>query len=115
MFVTYGKRKKVINPLPVLCLNPSYGNIKDVSNDSDFLGGFNDETDIDDDTANEIARELWLDILTDSNGDSSLIVTTSQYMNLLQSQTTEFVYEFATDCNGKVNGLVWQTATMCSQ
>ncbi len=35
-------------------------------------------------------------------------------MNLLQSQTTGFVYEFATDCNGKVNGLVWQTATLRS-
>ena len=34
-------------------------------------------------------------------------------MNLLQSQTG-FIYEFATDGNGKVNGLVWQTATMRS-
>ena len=72
----------------VLHLDPSYDNLKDASNNSDFLGGIDDEIDIDDDTGNEIARELWLDILTDSKGDSSWIVTFSQYMILLQSQTT---------------------------
>jgi hypothetical protein len=41
-------------------------------------------------------------------------VTFSQYMNLLQSQTTGFTYEFAMDGNGKVNVLVRQTATMHS-
>jgi hypothetical protein len=100
--------------VPVLCLNPSYENFKVASNDSDFLGSIEDEIEIEDDTGNEIARELWLEILTDSNGDSSLIVTFSQYMNLLQSQTTGFMYEFTTDSYGKVNGLVWQTATMHS-
>jgi hypothetical protein len=84
------------------------------ANDQDFLGSINDEIDIDDDTANEIARELWLDILTDSTGDSSLIVTFSRYMNLLQYQTTRFMYEFAMDGNGQVNGLLWQAATMRS-
>jgi hypothetical protein len=107
-------RKKVNNPVPVLCLNPSYENFKVASNDSDFLGGIDDEIDIDDDTANEIAREFWLEFLTDINSDSSSIVTFLQYMSLLQSQTTEFVYEFATDSYGKVDGLVWQTATMRS-
>ncbi len=106
--------KKVNNLVPVLHLNPSYENFKVASNDSDFLGGIDDEIEIDDDTANEIARELWLEILTDSNGDSSWIVTFLQYMNLLQSQTTGFIYEFATDSYGKVNGLVWQTTTMRS-
>ncbi len=99
-------RKKVNNLVPVLRLNPSYENFKVASNDSDFLGGIDDEIEIDDDTANKIARELWLEILTDSNGDSSLIVTFLQYMNLLQSQTTGFIYEFATDSYGKINGLV---------
>ncbi len=61
--------------MPVLCLNPSYENFKVASNDSDFLGGIDDEIEIDNDTPNEIARELWLEILTDINGDSSLIVT----------------------------------------
>ena len=105
--------KKERHQTSVCNLNPSNENFKDASNDSDFLGGIN-EIDIDDDMANEIARELWLDILSDANCDSSSIVTFSQYMNLLQSQTTGFVYEFATDYNGKVNGLVWQTATMRS-
>ena len=87
MCITYGKN--VINLLPVLRLNPSNENFKDASNDdSGFLGGIEDEIEIDNDTANEIARELWLDILTDSKGDSSWIVTFSQYMILLQSQTT---------------------------
>ena len=82
-------RKKVINLLPLLRLNLSYENFKDASNDdSGFLGGIEDEIEIDNETANEIARELWLDILTDSNSDSSWIVTFSQYMILLQSQTT---------------------------
>jgi hypothetical protein len=49
----YCIRKKVMNLLPVLCLNPSYDNFKEAANDQDFLGGINDEIDIDDDTANE--------------------------------------------------------------
>ena len=67
----------VMNLLPVLRLYPSNENFKEAVNDKDFLGDIDDEIDIDDDTANEIARELWLDILTDSNDDSSLIVTFS--------------------------------------
>ncbi len=86
----------------VLHLDPSYDNLKDASNNYDFLGGIDDEIDIDDDTGNEIARELWLDILTDSNGDRSSIVTFSQYMNLLEFQTTGFIYGFATDGMGKL-------------
>jgi hypothetical protein len=35
-------------------------------------------------------------------------------MDLLQSQSTGFIYEIATDKNGKVNAVVWQTATMRS-
>jgi hypothetical protein len=63
-----------MNLLPVLHLNPSYDNFKEANNDQDFLGGIDDEINIDDDTANEIARELWLNILTESTGDSTLIV-----------------------------------------
>ncbi len=64
-----------MNLLPVLRLNPSYDNVKEAANYHDFLGGIDDEINIDDGTANEIAREFWLDILMDSTGDSSLIVT----------------------------------------
>jgi hypothetical protein len=78
-----------MNLLPVLRFNPSYENFKEAANDKDFLGGIDDEIDIEDDTANEIARELWLDTLTDSNGDSSLIVTFSHYMNLLQLRSLD--------------------------
>ena len=107
-------RKKEMNLLPVLRLNPSHISFKEAANVSVFLGGIDDEIDIDNDTVNKIARDLWLDILSDSSGDSSSIVTFSQYMNLLQSQSTGFIYEFATDKNGYVNGVVWQTATMRS-
>ncbi len=59
-----------MNLLLVLHLNSSYENFKEFANDQDFLGAINDVIDTDDDTANEIARELWLDILTDSTCDS---------------------------------------------
>jgi hypothetical protein len=69
----------------VLRFNPSYNLSKEAANVSAFLGGMDDEIDIDNDTANKIARDLWLDILSDSSRDSSSIVTFSQYMDLLQS------------------------------
>ena len=78
-------RKKEMNLLPVLRLNPSHVSFKQAANVSVFLGGIDDEFDIDNDTANKIARDLWLDILSDSSRDSSSIVTFSQYMDLLQS------------------------------
>jgi hypothetical protein len=96
-----GIKRKTSDPsLPVLRFNPSYDLSKEAANVSAFLGGIDDEIDIDNDTANKIARDLWLDILSDSSGDSSPIVTFSQYMDLLQSQSTWFIYEFATDKNG---------------
>jgi hypothetical protein len=98
----------------VLRFNPFYDLSKEAANDFAFLGGIDDEIDINNDNANKIARDLWLDILSDSSGDSSSIVTFSQYMDLLQSQSTGFIYEFATDKNGYVYGVVWQTATMRS-
>jgi hypothetical protein len=97
-----GIERKTSDPsLPVLRFNPSYDLSKEAANISAFLGGIDDEIDIDNDTANKIARNLWLDtIISDSSGDSSPIVTFSQYMDLLQSQSTWFIYEFATDKNG---------------
>ncbi len=62
-----------MNLLPLLRQNPSYDSLKEAANVSAFLGGIGDEIDIDNDTANNIARDLWLDILSDSNGDSSSI------------------------------------------
>ncbi len=84
----------------MLRFNPSHDLSKEAANVSAFLGGIYDEIDIDNDTANKIASDLWLDILSDSSGDSSSIVTFSQYMDLLQSQSTGFIYGFATDENG---------------
>ncbi len=103
-----------MNPLPVLRFNPSHDSFKEAANISAFLGGRDDEIDIDNNTTKKVARVLWLDILSDSSGDSSSIVTFSRYIDLLQSQSTGFIYEFETDRNDKVNGVVWQTATMRS-
>ena len=62
-----------MNLLPLLRQNPSYDSLKEAANVSAFLGGRDDEIDIDNDTTKKVARVLWLDILSDSNGDSSSI------------------------------------------
>ncbi len=81
----------------MLRFSPSYDLSKEAANVSVFLDGIDDEIDLDNNTANKIARDLWLDILSDSSGDSSSIVTFTQYMDLFQSQSTGFIYELATD------------------
>ncbi len=48
-------RKKDMNPLPVLRFNPSHDSLKEAENISAFLGGRDDEIDIDNDTTKKIA------------------------------------------------------------
>ena len=79
--------------------------------DGVFLDGIDNDFDLDDDHATQLATELWLEILGGNGNDSDAIINIQQYMELISSKAKGFVYAFASDSDGKANGLVLQTAT----
>ena len=57
-------RTKVKEMTPILRANPEYESFKEHANDSALLDGLDDELDIGDDLASELARDLWLEVHT---------------------------------------------------
>ena len=105
-------RAKVMKLIPVLRANSEYEQFKEAANDSELLTGIDNELDIDDDMAHQLAKPTWLDLLQETGDDSGSIVTFIQDLDLVQADSKRSVYESARDNNNNVYGVVWQTATM---
>ena len=105
-------RDKVKKLMPTLRANPEYDAFKEAANDSELLAGIDNEMDIDDDMAHQLAKETWLDILQEKGDNSESILTFKKYLDLIQANAKGFVYELARDVKGNTFGVVWQTATM---
>jgi len=105
-------RVKINKCLPIYEEHPKYEAFAQTMDDNILLGGLDDEFEINDDQATELATDLWLQVLRGKDDDDDSIINIQQYMELIARTARGFVYAFALDENGKVNGLVWQTATM---
>ena len=79
--------------LPLLDYNANYNSFSEKANYRIFLYGIYDEIELDDDLANELAKDLLLSVLRDNMDDLDSIVTFSQYMKLISAQTKSFIYE----------------------
>ena len=106
-------KKKVLKMLPTLRANPDYEQFCAVVNDSMLLDGIDNDGDIDDDQAHLLARDdMWLEVLQSGADDDDSIINLVEYLDLISANAKGFVYEMAVDNEGKVNGVMWQTATM---
>jgi hypothetical protein len=105
-------RAKIHKILPHYEKHPDYASFAETMDDGVFLDGIDNDFDLDDDHATQLATELWLEILGGNEDSSDTIINIQQYMELIASKAKGFVYAFALDSEGKANGLVWQTATM---
>ncbi|GFH55396.1 hypothetical protein CTEN210_11872 [Chaetoceros tenuissimus] len=71
-----------------------------------------DDVPLNEHESTEIAKELWLQIMSERTDEES-IVTFKEYMDLMvQKADGNFKYELLSDSNGVITGCVWQTATM---
>ena len=121
MFHTCAKIKQ---SLPSLNGDISYDQFREVANDQDLLNACDNEIEVDDDLAHELAKELWLEVLANHTGDSDALenneldnvalVSFKEYLQLIAASCKGFVFSFAVDDHGVANGVVWQTATMRS-
>ena len=59
-----------------------------------------------------MAKEAWLDILSDNGAQGDHLLSLRMYLELIRENAKGFEYELAVDDEGVVNGAVWQTATM---
>ena len=81
------------------------------ANDSILLGGADDEDDLDDDEAHKIAKEAWLDILSEDGAQGDHLLSLRMYLDLIKENAKGFAYELAVDNEGGLNGAVWQNFT----
>ncbi|KAL7552459.1 hypothetical protein ACHAWF_016605 [Thalassiosira exigua] len=109
--------------LKVMRLMPSYRNcngdymaFQQQMGQSDLVGFLDDEVDIDDDVAYQVAHDMWLEISTGVSNEEG-IFTFIEYLKLIQSRAKGFVFKVATG-NGSAKGkkrllgVLWMTATM---
>ena len=82
-------------------------------NDSILLDGIDNEDDLDDDEAHKMAKDAWLDILSDESTQGDHLLSLCIYLDLIKENAKGFEYELAVDDEGGLNGAVCQTATMC--
>ncbi|KAL7528115.1 hypothetical protein ACHAWF_002442, partial [Thalassiosira exigua] len=100
--------------------NGDYENFKSNIASSDVLGGIDDHLDINDGEAYELAQQLWMEVGSSNMDKEASILSFIEYLDLIKSHTTGFVYELATSMNAnfssgtskKLLGVLWQTTTM---
>ena len=105
-------KKQVTKLLPILRDNRDYEDFCIHVNDSVLLNGIDNEDDLDDDEAHDMAKEAWLDILSDESAHGNHLLSLRMYLDLIKENAKGFEYELAVDDEGGLNGAVWQTATM---
>ena len=60
-----------------------------------------------------MSEEVWHEVLNNTGDDKDdLLVSFTEYMELLSSKDPEFVYEILEDTNGQITGCLWMTSTM---
>ncbi|KAL7535171.1 hypothetical protein ACHAWF_005077 [Thalassiosira exigua] len=114
---TFNIRVKIIRLMPIyrLC-NGAYEQFSEQLSESNLTGFVDDETDLDDDVAYQIAHDLWLEISTDANKEDG-IFTFVQYLNLIKSRAKGFSFKIASGEGSRPGkkrllGVLWMTATM---
>jgi len=97
--------------------NGSYDTFTRLMNDSDLLNGIDDDFDLDDDEAYDLAREAWYQISQQTDDSNDSLFSFIDYLKLIASRAKGFVYELASsvpeeNTSKELIGVHWQTATM---
>ena len=104
--------EKVRQMLPLLDYNAGYNSFSEIFNNRILLDGIDDQIELDDDLANELAKDIWTVVLRYNMDNPDSTLTFSQYTKPISANAKYFFYELALDDRRKVNGVVWQTSTM---
>ena len=60
-----------------------------------------------------MSEEVWHEVLNNTGDDKDdLLISFTEYMELLSAKDPEFVYEILEDTNGQITGCLWMTSTM---
>jgi hypothetical protein len=106
-------RVKVEKLLPIIGDNLDYNAFKEYVNDESIVHGLDDEVEVDDDLAHQLASDLWIQALReDSTTGEPSVQTVTSYMNLLACSAPGFTFAIAHDDSDKATGLAWMTGTM---
>jgi len=108
----FNLRVRITRLLPTINENPDYAAFKNYVNDKSIVHGLDDEMQVNDDIANKMASQLWMEALAEKNEpDGGTIQTLTCYMNLLAASAPGFSYSISTDDSGIATGLAWMTGT----
>ena len=70
-----------------------------------------DDTPLTDDNIAELGRDIWDELLNDSESEHCFF-TFAEYMEALRDSNLGFDYQLLADTNGRYTGCIWQTSTM---
>ncbi len=115
----FNVRVKVMRLLPVYRrVDGDYEQFKEVVNAGHLLDGIENEIDIDDDEAYELAQSLWLEVSGSSVSKEGELFSFIEYLELIKSKAKGFAYQLAempsntSQWGKKLIGVIWQTSTM---
>ena len=70
-----------------------------------------DDTPLTDDSIAKLGRDIWDELLKDSELEHC-IFPFAEYMEALQESNIGFDYQLLADTNGRYTSCIWQTSTM---
>lgn len=107
----YNLRRKIARIMPHMDNLDNFETFQNFAKVNELHSGL-DDVPLNENDNTEIAKELWLEIMSKKTDEDS-IVTFKEYMDLMrQTADGDFRYELLSDSNGVITGCVWQTATM---
>ena len=95
--------------------NTDYDLFKEVANDSELLGGLDNQSDLTDDEVYDLFHSICQEITTTGKTNEEMFFSFREYMHLLATRCKGFSYKVLTQTSGlkkDLLGIIWMTATM---
>ena len=108
-------RVKCLRLLPLIRETKDFEEFSKKAQESKLLGGIDDEIDVNDDEAYELAHSACAELLEKKTVDSESIFSVVEFLKLLSAKAKGFSYEViheTHDGKKEMLGILWMTATM---
>ena len=109
-FHVFNMKKRIKKMVPMLERVSNFQDFQRVFKTTKLERGL-DDAPLSDDNIAELGRDIWDELLNDSESEQCFF-TFAEYMEALRQSNIGFDYQLLQDTNGRYTGCIWQTATM---
>ena len=109
-FHVFNMKKRIKKMMPMLERVSTFQDFQRIFKTTKLERGL-DDSPLTDDNIEELGREIWDELLNNSESEHCFF-TFAEYIQSLQDSNSGFDYQLLADSNGRYTGCIWQTSTM---